>query len=166
MAFVKSREYYLGLFIACLGMFLPLRSSPRSVHRSQEPGGGENPLTLVKIRIVRVLNRVTHTFFSMRHTSIGTAYVSYRMPYDLLEHTINSTYFIWFGIRNKATHTNQMVKRNPDLVFNHSSKFVCIANCYPRPVAIWPHDPLDDLDQGDERKTWFDVIDRNQDEMY
>ena len=72
----------------------------------------------------------------------------------------------WENMSTCPVTSNPLVKRNPDLVFNHSSKFVFIANCYPRPVAIWPHDPLDDLDQGDERKTWFDVIDRNQDEMY
>jgi hypothetical protein len=60
---------------------------------------------------------------------------------------------------------NSLVVKNPNHVFNHSSKFVFIANCYPRPVAIWPHDPLDDLEQDDEKKTWFDVIDRNQEEV-
>ena len=62
-------------------------------------------------------------------------------------------------------NNNHWVKKNPDYLFNHSSKFVFLVNCYPRPVAIWTHDPLDDLDADDYRKEWFDVIDRNQDEL-
>ena len=73
----------------------------------------------------------------------------------------------WWEIMHACPITkNYLVKKNPDHDFNHSSKFVFIANCYPRPVAIWPHDPLDDLDVSDEKKQWFDVIDRNQDEEY
>ena len=65
-----------------------------------------------------------------------------------------------------AVTKNHLVKKNRDHMFNHSSKFVFLANCYPRPVAVWPHDPLDDLHQYDDRKTWFQVIDRNQEEEY
>ena len=73
----------------------------------------------------------------------------------------------WWELVGKCPVTkNTLVKKNTDHSFNHSSKFVFLANCYPRPVALWPHDPLDDLDHDDERKKWFDVIDRNQDELY
>ena len=72
----------------------------------------------------------------------------------------------WENMGYCPVTNNPLVKRNDDHMFNHSSKFVFLTNCYPRPVAIWPHDPLDDFDENDERKIWFDVIDRNQEEMY
>ena len=57
-------------------------------------------------------------------------------------------------------------KEDADHAFNHSSRFVFLDECYQRPIAIWPHDPFQELDDGDERKQWFDVIDRNQASQY
>lgn len=37
-----------------------------------------------------------------------------------------------------------------------------VKECYPRPVAIWPNDPLDDLEDDDPAKQYFRVIDRNE----
>jgi hypothetical protein len=37
-----------------------------------------------------------------------------------------------------------------------------VKECYPRPLAIWPNDPLDDLDPDDPAKEYFRVIDRNE----
>ena len=56
----------------------------------------------------------------------------------------------------------KLVKPNPEWHLNTSQKFVFLTNCYQCPVAIWPHDPLDDLPLDDVLKNVFDVIDRNQ----
>jgi len=42
------------------------------------------------------------------------------------------------------------------------TKLVFMKECYPRPVAIWPNDPLDLLDEDDLTKQYFRVIDRNE----
>ena len=52
--------------------------------------------------------------------------------------------------------------RNQD--FNTSAKFAFLQNCYQRPVAFWPYDPLHKLEEDDARRKWLDVIDRNQTE--
>ena len=57
-----------------------------------------------------------------------------------------------------------LVKKDPDHDFNHSSRFVFLDMCYQRPVAIWPFDPFKKLLAQDQRKDWFDIIDRNQTE--
>lgn len=57
-----------------------------------------------------------------------------------------------------------LVRWNDNYHMNSSARFAFIESCYPRPLAMWPHDPLDQLPQENVRKTWFDIIDRNQDE--
>ena len=57
-----------------------------------------------------------------------------------------------------------LVRKNKNYHFNHSSRFTFIHNCYTRPVAVWPHDPLDKLHSSNPRKQWMDVIDLNQEE--
>jgi len=37
-----------------------------------------------------------------------------------------------------------------------------LTECYPRPLAIWPNDPLDELAHDDPAKHYFRVIDRNE----
>ena len=59
-----------------------------------------------------------------------------------------------------------LVKKNKRYFMNLSSRFAFLDNCYQRPVAVWPHDPLDELSDGDPRKKWFDVIDKNQNEVF
>ena len=44
------------------------------------------------------------------------------------------------------------------------TKLTFVRECYPRPLAIWPNDPMDDLDDDDPAKYYFRVIDRNEDE--
>jgi hypothetical protein len=59
-----------------------------------------------------------------------------------------------------------LVKKDSRHPFNSSSRFVFLNNCYNKPVAVWPHDPFDDLPHTDSHKDCFDIIDRNQDEIY
>ena len=42
------------------------------------------------------------------------------------------------------------------------TKLVFMKECYPRPLAIWPNDPLDLLDEEDPTEQYFRVIDRNE----
>lgn len=57
-----------------------------------------------------------------------------------------------------------VVKLDPEQknFFNYQAKFVLLENCYEKPIAIWPHDPINHLpaNQG-----LFDVIDLNQDQQ-
>jgi hypothetical protein len=46
--------------------------------------------------------------------------------------------------------------------FNFQAKFVFLENCYERPVAVWPHDPIHK--KSNNRKL-YDVIDLNQDQQ-
>ena len=72
----------------------------------------------------------------------------------------------WFtevlGVKNRVEGTPNVnldpEKRN---FFNYQAKFVFLENCYERPVAIWPHDPI--LKTPRYRGV-FDVIDVNQDQ--
>ena len=59
-----------------------------------------------------------------------------------------------------------LVKKDAAHPFNYSSRFVFLDECYQHPVAMWPHDPFHELEDGDERQQWFDVIDRNQASQY
>lgn len=59
-----------------------------------------------------------------------------------------------------------LVRKNNDHPFNSSSRFVFLNNCYSKPVAVWPHDPFDDLHATHRHKDCFDIIDRNQDEIF
>jgi hypothetical protein len=42
------------------------------------------------------------------------------------------------------------------------SRMTFLRECYPRPLAVWPNDPLDDLSEDDPAKHYFRVIDRNE----
>jgi hypothetical protein len=42
------------------------------------------------------------------------------------------------------------------------SRMTFVRECYPRPLAIWPNDPLHDLSHDDPAKHYFRVIDRNE----
>jgi hypothetical protein len=55
-----------------------------------------------------------------------------------------------------------LVKEDPDQLFNRTQRFMFLDECYQKPVAIWPHDPLNELDASDCSREWYDVIDRNQ----
>ena len=57
------------------------------------------------------------------------------------------------------------VKSDKDFHFNHSMRFVFLEDCYSRPVALWPFDPLHRLEPRDPKRGWFHVIDRNQSEL-
>ena len=71
----------------------------------------------------------------------------------------------WFKVRDKCPVSgNIMLQQSPDSDFNSSSRFAFLDQCYQRPVAIWPHDPLNTLPANDPSRDWFDVIDRNQTE--
>jgi hypothetical protein len=56
-----------------------------------------------------------------------------------------------------------LVRKNRNYHFNHSSRFTFIQNT--RPLALWPHDPLNQLHESHPRKNCFDIIDLNQDEI-
>jgi hypothetical protein len=58
-----------------------------------------------------------------------------------------------------------LVKRDKNHHFNLSARFMFLEDCFRRPVALWPFDPLDRLESEDPQRTWFHVIDRNQDEL-
>ena len=72
----------------------------------------------------------------------------------------------WFRVMGECpvAHTT-LVKRDKDFHFNHSMRFVFLEDCYSRPVALWPFDPLHRLEQRDPKRGWFHVIDRNQSEL-
>ena len=59
----------------------------------------------------------------------------------------------------------QLVRDNPRHFLQTSAKYAFMSDCCTRPVALWPYDPLGRLPASDERRNWFDVIDRNQDEI-
>ena len=73
----------------------------------------------------------------------------------------------WFTVMGTCPVAGTtLVRKDLDHPFNSSSRFVFLNNCYNRPVAVWPHDPFDDLVSTDPHKHCFDIIDRNQDETY
>ena len=77
---------------------------------------------------------------------------------------VEGTWYEFMGTCPIA-HT-PLVKKNKRYFMNLSSRFAFLDNCYQRPVAVWPHDPLDKLPDGDPRKKWFDIIDKNQNEVF
>jgi hypothetical protein len=58
-----------------------------------------------------------------------------------------------------------LVKSDPGHHHNHSSRFIFLEDCYRRPVALWPADPLNRLSPEHPQRGWFHVIDRNQNEL-
>ena len=58
-----------------------------------------------------------------------------------------------------------LVKRDKNYHFNLSARLMFLEDCFRRPVALWPFDPLDRLEFEDPQRKWFHVIDRNQDEL-
>jgi hypothetical protein len=68
----------------------------------------------------------------------------------------------WYD--NKGTHPLSglplVSKTNDDE--DNFTKLTFMRECYPRPLAIWPHDPLDELRADDPAKNYFRVIDRNE----
>ena len=73
----------------------------------------------------------------------------------------------WFKVIGTCPVAGTMlVKKDSRHPFNSSSRFVFLNNCYTKPVAVWPHDPFDDLPHMNPHKDCFDIIDRNQDEIY
>jgi hypothetical protein len=59
---------------------------------------------------------------------------------------------------------NHLVSSDPTHHFTHQSKFIPLLWCYQQPVALWPYDPKGKLQDGDRRKAFFTVIDRNEDQ--
>jgi hypothetical protein len=73
----------------------------------------------------------------------------------------------WFEPMGSCDITsNKLVRRNADFYANHSSRFAFLDDCFQIPVALWPYDPLDKLSAGNKFKKCFDVIDRNQEELW
>ena len=58
----------------------------------------------------------------------------------------------------------QLVSPHPTHHFTTQSKFTTLSSCYQQPVALWPYDPKGVLPAGDRRNTFFDVIDRNEEQ--
>lgn len=54
-----------------------------------------------------------------------------------------------------------MVQKSGVLLFPES-RLTFLKECYPRALAFWPNDPLHLLDEQDEARTYFQVIDRNE----
>ena len=59
-----------------------------------------------------------------------------------------------------------LINRDKRSAFNLIVRFMFLEDCYRRPVALWPSDPLHRLDDEDPKRKWFHVIDRNQDEQW
>ena len=57
-----------------------------------------------------------------------------------------------------------LVRENKNTPFNKCSRFTFLETCYQIPVAVWPYDPHGKLHPEDERRLYFDIIDRNQTE--
>ena len=68
----------------------------------------------------------------------------------------------WYD--NQGTHAISnlplLSKTNSDP--ENFNKLTFVRECYPRPLALWPNDPLDELDPDDPTKYYFRVIDRNE----
>ncbi len=54
-----------------------------------------------------------------------------------------------------------MVQKSAVLLFPNS-RLTFLKECYPRALAFWPNDPLHLLDDSDVRRTYLQVIDRNE----
>jgi hypothetical protein len=55
-----------------------------------------------------------------------------------------------------------LVRKKPDHAFNLSAKFTFMQECYTIPVTLWPYDPFHKLPSHDQRRQYYDIIDRNQ----
>jgi hypothetical protein len=68
----------------------------------------------------------------------------------------------WFD--SKGTHDISRLPLVTKTNFDQEafSRMTFVRECYPRPLAIWPNDPLDDLNQDDPAKHYFRVVDRNE----
>jgi hypothetical protein len=60
----------------------------------------------------------------------------------------------------------RLVSEDPNHHYTCESKFVPLRLCYQQPVAVWPYDPHEILPAIDPRSKFFDVIDRNEDQVH
>jgi hypothetical protein len=58
-----------------------------------------------------------------------------------------------------------MVNHDPSNPMNTDDKFVFLYNCYQRPVALWPNNPLGKIRPRDPAHSYMHVIDRNMQEL-
>ena len=68
----------------------------------------------------------------------------------------------WYD--NKGTHAISkcplVSKTNDDPA--SFTRLAFLKECYPRPLALWPNDPFNQLDEEDPASYYFQVIDRNE----
>jgi hypothetical protein len=70
----------------------------------------------------------------------------------------------WYD--NKGTHAISglpLISKTNEHAGNFT-KLTFVRECYPRPLGIWPNDPMNDLEDDDPAKFFFRVIDRNENE--
>jgi hypothetical protein len=68
----------------------------------------------------------------------------------------------WYD--NKGTNPISklpMVQKSEELLFPES-RLTFLKECHPRALTFWPNDPLNILPKQDEARTYFQVIDRNE----
>lgn len=69
---------------------------------------------------------------------------------------------VWYADKGvNAISKLPLVQQSADLLFPNS-RLSFLKECYPRPLAFWPNDPLHLLHADDERRTYLQVIDRNE----
>jgi hypothetical protein len=72
----------------------------------------------------------------------------------------------WYANEGKCPISGtELVSPAPNHHFTHQNKFTPLNRCYQQPVALWPYDPKGQLPPGDVRKTYFDVIDQNEEQL-
>jgi hypothetical protein len=68
----------------------------------------------------------------------------------------------WYADRGTNSVSKlPMVQKSIRPLFQQCS-LTFLKECYPRAVAFWPNDPLNLLDEDDEARSYFQVIDRNE----
>ena len=72
----------------------------------------------------------------------------------------------WLEVMGKCPITGTtLVRKNANHPFNLSAKFTFIQECYSIPVALWPYDPFNRLPSQDPHREYYDIIDRNQQDL-
>ena len=61
---------------------------------------------------------------------------------------------------------NRLVVEDLSNDIHNDSRFSFLTDCYQYPCAFWPHDPYDKLPQAHPLKNAWQVIDRNQEQVF
>jgi hypothetical protein len=71
----------------------------------------------------------------------------------------------WFEKLDACPVTgNKLVLKNTRNHLNTNYKYAFLETCYQQPIAVWPYDPLNKLDDTHPLKHAFHIINRNQEQ--